>query len=96
MLMGMVDAIAQELGYALVPTNRGTVKHGYSSGVPNTGAIVWTTIVELVYDLKSVGPVEFKLVAPMPEQLQKAILLVTPRRNALLWSSLVLGWVQRN
>ncbi len=24
----------------------------------------------LVYDLKSVGPLEFKLVAPMPEQLK--------------------------
>ncbi len=24
----------------------------------------------IVYDLKSVGPLEFKLVAPMPEQLE--------------------------
>ncbi len=49
----------------------------------------------------------FKLVAPMPEQKMKtperwralprrALLVTTPRKNVLLWSQFVLGWVQRN
>ena len=62
----------------------------------------------IVYDLKSVGPLEFKLVAPMPEQLKTTTMhfyevsrkpymcLLTPQRNALLCCWLVLGWVQRN
>ncbi len=35
-----------------------------------TGPIIVVKIVLLVYDLKFVGPLEFKLVAPMPEQLK--------------------------
>ena len=55
----------------------------------------------VVYDLKSVEPLEFKLVAPMPEQLKTNTMhfymcLLTPQRNALLRFRLVLGWVQRN
>ncbi len=47
----------------------------------------------IVYDLKSVGPSEFKLVAPMPEQLKTTAMHFY---EVLLWSRLVLGWVQRN
>ncbi len=66
------------------------------------------TCTILVYNLKSVGPLEFKLAAPMPEQVKTTAMhfyevsrkpymcLLTPQRNALLWSQHVLGWVQRN
>ncbi len=53
----------------------------------------------VVYDLKFVGPLEFELVAPMPEQLKTTTInmcLLTRQGNALLWSQFVLGWVQRN
>ncbi len=51
----------------------------------------------IVYDLKFVGPfVEFKLVAPMPEQLKTTTTLQALQGNSLLWSQFVLGWVQRN
>ncbi len=39
----------------------------------------------IVYDLKCVGPLEFELIAPMPEQLKTTTM-----------HFYVLGWVQRN
>ena len=57
-----------------------------------------------MYNLKFVEPLEFKLAAPMPEQLKtttmhlyeasRNICLLKPHGNALLWSQFVLGWVQ--
>ncbi len=63
----------------------------------------------LISDLKSVGLLEIKLVAPMPEQLKTTAMHfyevsrkpyflhhMTPQRNALLWSGHVLGWVRNS